>query len=101
VENLLQVANFRLLARRYGLTDVSLQGRHVRFSPMPLPDSKQLRLKRFYPDATYKSTVDTVSVNRPSTRRVGGEPMRDLPLLNWCAELITTILDAPAPAKTS
>ncbi|GIL26089.1 transcription-repair coupling factor [Actinocatenispora comari] len=101
VENLLQVANFRLLARRYGLTDVSLQGRHVRFSPMPLPDSKQLRLKRFYPDATYKSTVDTVSVNRPTTRRVGGEPMRDLPLLNWCAELITTILDAPAPAKTS
>jgi len=101
VENLIQVAHFRLLARRYGLTDVSLQGRHIRFSPMPLADSKQLRLKRFYPDATYKSTVDTVSVNRPATRRVGGEPLRDVPLLTWCAELITTVLDAPAPAPTS
>ena len=44
---------------RYGLTDVSLQGRHIRFAPLPLPDSKQLRLKRYYPDAVYK---------RPPTR---------------------------------
>ncbi|MGA8116899.1 MAG: transcription-repair coupling factor, partial [Actinocatenispora sp.] len=98
VENLVQVARFRLLARRYGLTDVSLQGRHVRFSPMPLLESKQLRLKRLYPDATFKSNLDIVSLPRPSTRRVGGEPMRDLQLLTWCAELITSILDAPAAA---
>jgi len=95
VENLIQVARFRLLARKYGLHDVSLQGRHVRFGPMALPESKQLRLKRLYPDATYKSTVDTVSLPRPTTHRLGGEPMRDLPLLNWCAELITGVLDAP------
>ena len=43
------VARFRLLARAYGLTDVSLQGRHVRFAPLPLPDSRQLRLKRLLP----------------------------------------------------
>ncbi|HEY3504060.1 MAG TPA: transcription-repair coupling factor [Actinocatenispora sp.] len=101
VENLLQVARFRLLVRSYGLTDVSLQGRHVRFARMPLPESKQLRLKRLYPDATYKPNLDTVSVNRPSTRRVGGEPMRDLPLLTWCAELITSILDAPTRAPAT
>jgi transcription-repair coupling factor (superfamily II helicase) len=101
VENLIQVARFRLLARRYGLTDVSLQGRHIRFTPVPLPESKQLRLKRLYPDATYKSTVDTISLTRPVTRRVGGEPLRDLPLLNWCAELITSLLDAPSPAPAT
>ncbi len=96
VENLVAVAKFRILAREYGLTDVSLQGRHIRFSPAPLPDSKQLRLKRLYPDAVYKAAADQVSVPRPATRRVGGEPLRDTALLDWCAELITAILGRPA-----
>ncbi len=99
VANLVAVARFRLLARSYGLTDVSLQGRHVRFSPVQLPDSKQLRLRRLYPDAVYKTATDQVSVPRPSTRRVGGEPLRDTDLLDWCAELITSVLDAPKPAQ--
>ena len=34
VANLIAVARFRLLARAYGLHDVSLQGKHVRFGPM-------------------------------------------------------------------
>src|SRR5439155_23962324 len=71
VANLVAVARFRLLARSYGLSDVSLQGKHIRFSPLPLPDSKQLRLKRFYPDAVYKLVTDQVSVPRPMTKRVG------------------------------
>ena len=95
VRNLFAVARFRLLARARGLTDVSLQGRHVRFSPMPLPDSKQLRLKRYYPDAVYKPVSDQVSVPRPMTRKVGGEPVRDIALLTWCEELMTTILGSP------
>jgi transcription-repair coupling factor (superfamily II helicase) len=96
VENLVAVATFRIMAREYGLTDVSLQGKHIRFSPAPLPDSKQMRLKRLYPDAVYKPAADQVSVPRPATRRVGGEPMRDTALLDWCAELITSILGGPA-----
>jgi transcription-repair coupling factor (superfamily II helicase) len=96
VANLVAVARFRLLAKEYGLADVSLQGKHVRFSPLPLPDSKQLRLKRFYPDAVYKAATDQVSVTRPATRRVGGEPLRDTALLDWCAELLSTVLGQPA-----
>ncbi len=96
VANLVAVARFRLFAKDYGLTDVSLQGRHVRFSPLPLPDSKQLRLKRFYPDAVYKPATDQVSVPRPMTKRVGGEPLRDTALLDWCAELLTQVLGQPA-----
>jgi transcription-repair coupling factor (superfamily II helicase) len=92
VQNLFAVARFRLVARARGLTDVSLQGRHVRFAPMSLPDSKQLRLKRYYPDAVYKGVSDQVSVPRPATRKVGGEPVRDIALLAWCEELITTML---------
>ncbi len=93
VLNLLAVARFRLFARSHGLTDVSLQGRHVRFAPLVLPDSQQIRLKRYYPDAVYKSITDQVSVPRPMTARIGGEPLRDLSLLKWCEDLLTTLLD--------
>src|SRR4029453_4632670 len=72
VGNLFAVARFRLFARARGLTDVSLQGRHIRFGPLPLPDSKQLRLKRYYPDGVTKSVSDQVSVPRPMTKRIGG-----------------------------
>jgi len=93
------VARFRLLARAYGLTDVSVQGRHLRFSPLPLPDSKQLRLKRYHPDAVYKTAIEQVSVPRPATGRVGGEPLRDQALLEWCAQLLSDLLgEAPALA---
>ena len=51
---------------------MSLQGRHIRFGPLSLPDSKQMRLKRLYPDAVYKQATDTVSLPRPTTARVGG-----------------------------
>lgn len=98
VQNLVAVARFRLLARRYGLTDVSMQGKHIRFGPLPLPDSKQLRLKRYHPDSVYKSALDQVSVPRPSTRRVGGEPLRDQALLEWCAQLLSDVLGEPATA---
>jgi transcription-repair coupling factor (superfamily II helicase) len=96
VANLIEVARFRLLVRAYGLSEVSMQGKHVRFGPLSLPDSKQLRLKRFYPDAVYKSAADTVSLPRPMTKRVGGEPLRDTALLDWAAELLKTLLGEPA-----
>jgi transcription-repair coupling factor (superfamily II helicase) len=98
VANLVAVARFRLLARAYGLTEVSLQGRHIRFAPLDLPDSKQLRLKRHHPDAVYKAGVQTISVPRPATRRVAGEPLRDTILLDWCAGLLREVLGDPVPA---
>jgi transcription-repair coupling factor (superfamily II helicase) len=98
VANLIAVARFRLLLRSYGLTDVSLQGRHIRFAAVRLPDSKQLRLKRFYPDAVYKAVAETVSLPRPMTKRVGGEPLRDTGLLDWAAELLQTILGDRPPS---
>ncbi|MDP9816029.1 transcription-repair coupling factor [Spirilliplanes yamanashiensis] len=100
VRNLVAVARFRLVARAYGLTDVSMQGKHIRFAPLPLPDSKQMRLKRYHPDSVYKAATDQVSVPRPSTRRIGGEPLRDDALLQWCAQLLKDVLgEVPAPVS--
>ncbi|HEY8451643.1 MAG: transcription-repair coupling factor [Micromonosporaceae bacterium] len=107
VTNLVAVARLRLLARSYGLTDVSLQGRHIRISPVDLPDSAQFRLKRLYPQAVYKSAVKTISVPRPGPATVGGEPLRGVPLLDWCARLLRDVLGEPparagaAPVATS
>jgi transcription-repair coupling factor (superfamily II helicase) len=101
VANLIAVARFRQLAAAYGLTEVSLQGRHIRFGPLPLPDSKQLRLKRYYPDAVFKPAAGTVSVPRPMTRKIGGEPLRDTELLQWCIELLHTIVGAPVAAPVA
>ncbi|MEU4245248.1 transcription-repair coupling factor [Actinoplanes sp. NPDC026619] len=100
VANLIAVARFRQVARAYGLTDVSVQGKHLRFSPLPLPDSKQMRLKRYHPDSVYKTANDQVSVPRPATRRMGGEPLRDLALLQWCAQLLKDVL-GEVPVKAA
>jgi transcription-repair coupling factor (superfamily II helicase) len=91
VENLLAVARFRLLARRAGLTDVGVQGNHVRFGPVDLPDSAQMRLKRLYPGTLLKEATRTVLVPRPMTARVGGQPLRDTAVLDWATQLVEAV----------
>ncbi len=98
VENLFAVAAFRVKARKAGVTEVSLQGRNVRFSPMVLPESKVMRLNRLYQGASYKNVMNTVIVPRPATARVGGQPLRDTALLDWAADLIDALTDKPAGA---
>ena len=99
---LLQVASLRARARQAGLTDISLAGRNIRFAPVDLPDSAQVRLKRLHPKALLKPALSTMLVPRPSTAVVGGQPLRDAPLLVWVREVIDTIIDkqvkAPQPA---
>jgi len=92
VEHLLGVARFRVLARRAGLTDVGVQGNHVRFGPVDLPDSGELRLKRLYPNTLVKQTARTILVPRPMTARVGGTPLRDTAVLDWAAQLVEGVL---------
>jgi transcription-repair coupling factor (superfamily II helicase) len=98
VENLFAVAAFRVKARRAGVTEVSLQGRNVRVSPLVLPESKVMRLQRLYPGASYKNVMNTVIVPRPSTARVGGQPLRDTALLDWAADLIDALTEQPVGA---
>jgi transcription-repair coupling factor (superfamily II helicase) len=91
VENLLEVARFRVRARRSGLTEVSAQGNHIRLAPADLPESGQLRLKRLYPGSIVKSAARSVLVPRPTTARIGGQPLRDTALLRWTVELLDAV----------
>ena len=81
-----------------GVTEVAVAGNNVRIGPMDLPDSGQLRLRRLYPKAQYKPAARLVTVPRPvEGGRIGGAPLRDVALLDWCAALIGDVL-APIPA---
>jgi transcription-repair coupling factor (superfamily II helicase) len=103
VENLLAVAAFRAHARTYGITEVTLQGNQVRFAPVQLRESQQLRLQRLYPRSVVKNQVRTILVPRPTTGRIGGQPVRDVALLTWCRDLLDAVLGEPAlaaPAAT-
>ncbi len=88
VLNLLEVARFRAKARRAGLTDVTLQGNFVKFMPVHLPDSKQVRLQRLYPKSILKPATDTLLVPAPKTAPLGGRPLRDQELLKWATDLV-------------
>jgi transcription-repair coupling factor (superfamily II helicase) len=116
VQNLLAVARLRARARRAGLTDITQQGSHIRFSPVQLPESRQVRAERLYPGTLYKPAVRTMLVPVPkavpgtraasgSTRAgtgrtvsLGAPSLRDTDLLCWCEELIEALLDATTGA---
>jgi transcription-repair coupling factor (superfamily II helicase) len=97
VEALLAVARFRVLARAAGLTEVVLQGSNVRFHPVELPESGQMRLARLYPRTVIKPAVRTIMVPRPATAPVGGQPLRGTDLLSWAADLISAVLEPARP----
>jgi transcription-repair coupling factor (superfamily II helicase) len=92
VTNLFEVARFRILARRAGLSEVALAGNSIRFAPVELPESAQLRLQRLYPGTLVKHAVRTILVPKPMTARVGGQPLHDVELLHWCRDLVLAVL---------
>jgi transcription-repair coupling factor (superfamily II helicase) len=98
VDNLLEAARFRVHARKAGLTDVALQGQHIRFAPVRLRESQQVRLDRLYPKAIYKVAAETLLVPVPKTKPLGGQPLRDLDLLKWCTDLVEAMFLEPARA---
>ncbi|MGC5343752.1 transcription-repair coupling factor [Streptomyces sp. DT171] len=92
VENLLMVAGLRMLARACGVGEIVLQGPNVRFGPVELRESQELRLKRLYPRTVIKSPAHQLLVPRPTTGKVGGKPVVGRELLAWTGEFLTTIL---------
>jgi transcription-repair coupling factor (superfamily II helicase) len=94
VRNLLAVAAFRQTCRGLGVTEVTVAGNGIRIGPVELPDSAQLRLRRLHPKATYKPASRLVVVPRPvDGGRIGGAPLRDAALLDWCAKLLHDLLE--------
>jgi transcription-repair coupling factor (superfamily II helicase) len=92
VRNLLEVARLRTVARAAGIGDISVQGNHVRFGPVELRESQELRLQRLYPGSIVKHALGTVLVPKPMTARVGGRPLRDRDVLGWAGDVIRSVV---------
>ena len=103
VENLLQVAVLRREAREAGIHEITALGPKLRVvSGEPLPESRQMRLKRVYPGSTHTQPkgLDTwlTLVPRPKTLPVGGVDLIDGPMLEWCSKFINSIYAADPKA---
>jgi transcription-repair coupling factor (superfamily II helicase) len=92
VRNLIEVARLRTVARAAGVGDISVQGNTVRFAPVELRESQELRLQRLYPRSLVKPALHAILVPKPMTARVGGQPVRDREVLTWAADLIRSVL---------
>ena len=96
VENLLAVATLRMHARAAGIQEMMILGPKLRVvSTQPLPESRQMRLKRVYPGSTHAQPkgMDTwlTLVPRPKTMPVGGKELVDRPMLEWAEKFINSI----------
>ncbi|ORJ62612.1 transcription-repair coupling factor [Mycobacterium simiae] len=95
-QRLVAVARLRLLCRVSGITEVSApSAATVRLSPLTLPDSAQVRLKRMYPAANYRATTSTVSVPIPRAGGIGAPRLRDVELVQMVANLVTALQGKP------
>lgn len=94
VDVLLDVARLRVRVREAGLTEVTAAGPNVRFAPLALPDSVQMRLQRVYPRSTYKAAAEVALIPRPKTAPIGGKPLVGRELLEWTRTVIDTLVPA-------
>jgi transcription-repair coupling factor (superfamily II helicase) len=100
VERLLEVAAFRARCRRAGVGEVTLAGKYVRFAPVELPESRQVRLNRVYPGSLLKAGVRTMLVPRPQPAGFGAPPPRDSELLAWAGRVIDAVIDPQETQET-
>ena len=97
VSRLFAVARLRHQARRAGVSDITMQGTRLKFHPVDMPDSKQVRLKRLYPGSNYRAAAKAVQVPFPreggAKRALNAPNLRDEELLQWVADFLSAIFD--------
>ncbi|ACZ31699.1 transcription-repair coupling factor [Xylanimonas cellulosilytica DSM 15894] len=98
---LFDVADFRNHARAAGLSDVTAQGKYVRFAPVDLAESAQLRLKRLYPGVILKPAIRAFLVPFPTTARIGGRPLRGAEVLTWARQLVDAVIRGEVSAAAA
>ena len=94
-QSLLGVASLRAQAKALNLTEVIVQGKFLRFSPLVLSESKQLRLARMYPGSIYKTTTNTALVALPKAAvwdpSANTPEIVDTSLLAWVVEALNQL----------
>ncbi|AWB83724.1 transcription-repair coupling factor [Corynebacterium liangguodongii] len=97
VTRLMQVARLRHQARSVGISDILVQGTRIKFQPVDLPDSKQVRLKRLYPGANYRAAAKVLQVPLPRVAQGINQPtLRDTELVQWVSDFLAEMFGAEA-----
>ena len=101
VRNLLAVAAFRQTCRTLGVAEVAVGGNGIRIGPSTCPTRPSCGSSDCIPKAAYRAATRAVVVPRPmESGRIGGAPLRDVELLDWCTTLLRDVLvpsRVPAP----
>jgi len=76
------------------VADITVQGTRVKFHPVELPDSKQVRLKRLYPGSSFRAAAKAINVPFPKAgRNVTSPKLRDEELIQWAADFLSALFD--------
>ncbi len=101
---LLGVASLRATAKSVGLREVVAAGKFLRLSPITLPESKQLRMSRMYPNSLYKSAVNTAMIAFPTSKSwspsQSGLAIVDTSLLAWVIEAVDQLTSTSKASTT-
>ncbi|HUW77563.1 MAG TPA: transcription-repair coupling factor [Candidatus Nanopelagicaceae bacterium] len=90
VANLLAVAEFRLVAKAAGLSEVIAQGSMVRLAPVVLAESAALRLSRLYPGSIMKTAAKILLVPRAKVP-LGSSGPAEGEILSWTSRVIAAL----------
>ena len=101
-QELLSVAALRLFAKSLAITDISFVGKHLRISPITLPESAQLKLTRLYPGSIYKNAAQTLLVSRPTSANwIDSPDVGNTSTLTWVNEVIANLIKPSAKNRQS
>ncbi len=99
-ERLFAISRLRELCASVGIEEVTQVGRHIRFAPVELPDSRQARLKRLFPGAIAKPAIRVVLVPLPGARRIDEATNLDNEkLLEWVEAVVHAVFVAGIPTS--
>jgi transcription-repair coupling factor (superfamily II helicase) len=97
---LLAVAALRLYAKSLGLTDIAFSGKHLRLTPIQLPESAQIKLARVFPGSIYKSATQILLVARPSSPNwIESASIGDTSTLAWVDSVLKELIEPVVNSK--
>ena len=89
---LMQIAHIRAFAKSHSLTEVMIQGKYLKLSPVVLPESTELKVMRSYPGSVVKAATRSLLVARnaaPNWLEEG--EVGDTSIIQWTVEVLKTI----------
>ncbi|MGR4009084.1 transcription-repair coupling factor [Leucobacter sp. 1207-22] len=107
VERLAAVSGLRRRAARLGLSKVIAAGTTLRIEPVELPGSRQMRMRRMYPDGKYTESTKLLQIPLPGATASARSPLAGVgqrkfgdehDIAAWTGRVFATLLEADPPA---